>query len=190
MVGNVVRFTSRPARQAAATASEFADLVRGSDALSDAEVAIALRVAAKVSRSPATEALFWQGVHTMLNREQTAAAWAAIRALPARDRPQLVRRVFDDVILTHDFDTGEVPHTRDQIAERVGALPRHVSAAMSVLERIGVIVRQHERSEGQRGRGRVVYSINPHVVWTGSLAVAAQRAKALGCGPVQLRLVE
>ncbi len=124
----------------------------------------------------------------MLSRDQTAAVWDAIRALPADDRPNQVRHAFDLVLLNLRQDTGEVMLTRDQLAERRGCAPNQISRIMSTLERMGVVRRERRRIEGVQGHGMAVYFINPHVAWNGSLDV--QKAEATDTKPLVLTLVE
>ena len=137
---------------------------------------------------PSTEQGLWPGGFTMLSRDQTAAVWDAIRALPADDRPNHVRHAFDLELLNLRQDTGEVMLTRDQLAERIGCAPKHVSTIMGTLERMGVIRRERRRIEGVQGRGMAVYFINPHVAWNGSLDV--RKAEAADTKPPVLTLVE
>jgi len=126
---------------------------------------------------PGTEQGLWPGGFTMLSRDQTAAVWDAIRALPADDRPNHVRHAFDLVLLNLRQDTGEVMLTRDQLAQRMSCAPKNVSTVMGTLERMGVIRRERRRVEGMQGRGMAVYFINPHVAWNGSLDVRKAEAK-------------
>lgn len=135
---------------------------------------------------PSTEHGLWPGGFTMLSRDQTAAVWDAIRALPADDRPNHVRHAFDLVLLNLRQDTGEVMLTRDQLAERIGCAPGHVSRVMGTLERMGVVRRERRRIEGVQGRGMAVYFINPHVAWNGSLDV--RKAEAADTKPPMLAL--
>ena len=137
---------------------------------------------------PDTEEGLWPGGFTMLSRTQTAAIWDAIRALPPDDRPNQVRHAFDLVLLNLQQDTGEVLLTRDQLAERIGCAPGHVSRVMGTLERMGVIRRERRRIEGVQGRGVAVYFINPHVAWNGSLD--ARKAEAAEVRPPLLTLME
>ena len=144
----------------------------------------ALQRAAK----PASEQGLWPGGFTMLSRDQTAAVWDAIRALPPDDRPNQVRHAFDLVLLNLRQDTGEVMLTRDQLAARIGCAPKHVSTIMGTLERMGVVRRERRRVEGMQGPGMAVYFINPHVAWNGSLdarkeAAAGTRPPAPGFAP-------
>lgn len=124
----------------------------------------------------------------MLSRAQTAAIWDAIRALPPEDRPNQVRHAFDLVLLNLRQDTGEVMLSRDQLADAIGCLPRHVSTVMGVLARLGVIEAQRRRVEGMRGPGAVAYFVNPHVAWNGSLE--ARRQAAAESSPPLLRLMQ
>ena len=126
---------------------------------------------------PDTEEGLWPGGFVMLSRAQTKAIWDAIRALPADDRPNHVRHAFDLVLLNLRQDTGEVMLTRDQLAEEIGCAPAHVSNVMGTLARMGVVRRERRRIEGVRGPGMVVYFVNPHVAWNGSLDVRKAEAK-------------
>jgi CRP-like cAMP-binding protein len=137
---------------------------------------------------PDIEEGLWPGGFTMLSRAQTKAIWDAIRALPADDRPHQVRHAFDLVILNLRQDTGEVMLTRDQLAGEIGCDPDNVSHVMSTLERMGVISRERRRIEGMRGPGMVVYFVNPHVAWNGSLDV--RKAEAAEVKPPMLTLME
>lgn len=137
---------------------------------------------------PGTEQGLWPGGFTMLSRDQTAAVWDAIRALPADDRPNHVRHAFDLVLLNLRQDTGEVMLTRDQLAERIGCAPKHVSTVMGTLERMGVIRRERRRVEGMQGRGMAVYFINPHVAWNGSLDI--RKSDAAKTTPPVLKVLE
>ena len=120
---------------------------------------------------PDTEEGLWPGGFTMLSRAQTKAIWDAIRALSPDERPNQVRHAFDLVILNLRQDTGEVMLTRDELAQEIGCDPNHVSNVMGTLARLGVITRERQRVEGMRGPGMVVYFVNPHVAWNGSLDV-------------------
>lgn len=115
----------------------------------------------------------------MLSRDQIAAIWDAIRALPPDDRPKQVLHAFDLVLVNQRQDTDEVMLTRDQFAKEMGCAPAHVSTVMGTLERMGVIRHERRRIEGMQGSGMAVYFINPHVAWNGSLDVPkAKEAKA------------
>jgi DNA-binding transcriptional regulator YhcF (GntR family) len=137
---------------------------------------------------PDTEEGLWPGGFTMLSRAQTKAIWDAIRALHPDERPNQVRHAFDLVILNLRQDTGEVMLTRDQLADEIGCDPNHVSNVMSTLMRMGVIRRERHRVEGMRGPGMVVYFVNPHVAWNGSLDT--RKAEAAETALPMLRLME
>jgi CRP-like cAMP-binding protein len=137
---------------------------------------------------PDTEEGLWPGGFTMLSRVQTKAIWDAIRALPPDDRPNQVRHAFDLVILNLRQDTGEVMLTRDQLAAEIGCDPDNVSHVMGTLVRMGVIRRERRRVEGMRGPGVVVYAVNPHVAWNGSLD--ARKEEAADAKPPLLTLMQ
>lgn len=137
---------------------------------------------------PDTEQGLWRGGFTMLSREQTKAIWAAIRALPADDRPHQVRHAFDLVLLNLRQDTGEVMLRRDELAAEIGCAPKHVSTIMGTLERMGVVRRERMRVEGIQGRGVAVYFVNPHVAWNGSLDIRKREAE--GVSPPLLTIMQ
>src|SRR3954469_13255397 len=83
-------------------------------------------------------------------------------------------------------DTGEIALTRDELADELDIAPDHVSRLMTELEGIGAISRRLEKIPGLRGRGRVVYFMNPNVAT--NLAGAARDKAQAGIPP--LRLVE
>jgi CRP-like cAMP-binding protein len=123
----------------------------------------------------------------MLQPKQVLTVWDAIRALPGKDRPHQVRHLFD-LVLTHlEWDTGLVILTREELAERIGTTPAHVSRMMGTLERIGVIFRERAKLEGMRGRGVARYRVNPHVAWHGDLDVRKEQAEQM---PLPLTVIE
>jgi CRP-like cAMP-binding protein len=129
------------------------------------------------------------GKYVMLSVQQIGAIWDALRALPAKDRPQEVRHAFDLCVLNLRQDTGEVMLTRDEIAERMGIAPRKVSEAMGVMERMGIIIKgERRRVEGLRGRGVASYFVNPHAAWNGLLEL--QKIEARRQTPPLLALMQ
>lgn len=102
-----------------------------------------------------------------------------IRALPAKDRPNLVLRVFLVVGVSLVPGEGRVRLSREQIAREVGCSVSRVSAAMSVLVRLGALDRPvRVREPGVSGPGRAVYFINAEAVWNGSRESRAEFAAA------------
>jgi CRP-like cAMP-binding protein len=129
------------------------------------------------------------GVYVMLSVQQIGAIWDALRALPAKDRPQEVRHAFDICVLNLRQDTGEVMLTRDEIAERMNIAPREVTKAMGVMQRLGIILKgERRRVEGLRGPGVVPYFVNPHAAWNGHLEL--QKIEARRQTPPLLALME
>jgi len=102
----------------------------------------------------------------MISPQQCLTVWNAIEA---GDEPRTTRRVFDYVLTHIETNTGLVTLTRDELAEAVGIAPRHVSAAMGRLEKLGAIIRERVRVPGMRGPGKARYRLNPHVGWNGKL---------------------
>jgi len=130
--------------------------------------------------SPDTEGSVWTGGFVMLSRMQVAAVWDAIRALPPSGRPNQVRHAFDLVLTNLRQDTGEVMLTRREFAERIGTSADNVSTVMGTLVRIGVLRREFRRAEAGHAGG-VVWFVNPHVAWNGSLGL--RQAEAEACRP-------
>jgi hypothetical protein len=120
----------------------------------------------------------------MLSPEQNAAVIRWLRQ--HSERPVVALALWGELFTALRRDTGEVVLTRDELAERVGARPDHVSRVMHELASIGAIIIRRERVAGMRGPGRAVYLMNPLVAT--NLAGAA-RDRAQGEAP-PLRLVE
>lgn len=110
----------------------------------------------------------------MISPAQCVAVDEAIGNLP---NPHLTRRVFFYALTHFETNTGVVCLTREEIAERVGVEPNHVSEAMGRLEKIGAIVRERVKVHGMKGPGKAQYRLNPHVGWKGSLDVQRETAK-------------
>lgn len=124
----------------------------------------------------------------MLSLAQIGRVWDAIRQLPAKDRPQDVRRAFDLVLLHLVPDEGRVNLFREEFAEKMGVPSSVASSALSVLVRLGVLRRELVRAAGVRGPGVAVFYVNPHVAWNGALDVRSAEA-AKRPGPL-LKLME
>lgn len=128
--------------------------------------------------SPDTERSIWTGGFVMLSQIQVVAVWDAIRALPPSSRPNQVRHAFDLVVTNLRQDNGEVMLTRREFAERIGTSANNVSRVMGTLIRLGVLRREFRRAEAGHAGG-VVWFINPHVAWNGSLAIRQEAAEAV-----------
>lgn len=102
----------------------------------------------------------------MISPAQCLSVWNAIEE---GDEPRTTRRVFDYVLTHIETNTGLVTLTRDELADAVGIAPKHVSAAMGRLEKLGAIVRERVKVPGMRGPGKARYRLNPHVGWNGKL---------------------
>ncbi len=119
----------------------------------------------------------------MISPSQCLLVWNAID----RGRePRSTRRVFDYVLTHLEPGTGFVTLSREEIAELVGILPKHVSSAMTRLENLGAITRERVKIPGLKGPGMVRYRINPNVGWNGKLEKREVLAQA---APTELRVV-
>ena len=93
-----------------------------------------------------------------------------VKAIHACRNVATTLSVWNTAITYMRWDTGEILATREQIAIDACTYPCHVSRSMSDLIRIGAVLRQ------RRGR-RVVYSISPHVGWSGGEGTRQTAAK-------------
>lgn len=104
----------------------------------------------------------------MLKPAQNAAVVDWLEANSAR--PMKAMRLWA-LMFEHLYPhTGQIMLTRDQIAEKVGITPEHVSEIMGELVRFRAIFTERHRLEGVRGPGKVVYFMNKHVAEVGSRA--------------------
>jgi hypothetical protein len=176
-MAQVVRLTTKPERVKRETAAEIRrQLLLYPEAELPAQPRAALLNALSRATMPSESEGIWPGGFTMISRKQTNAVWDAIRALPADARPNQVRHAFDLVLLNLRQDNGEVMLTRDEIATEIGCALRTASTIMGTLERMGVIRRERRKVERMQGPGMVVYFINPHVAWNGSLELRKEEA--------------
>jgi DNA-binding transcriptional regulator YhcF (GntR family) len=176
-MAKVVRLTTRPERVKRETAAELRQLILAypeQDLPAQPRAAI-LNVLSRAT-CPDNDHGIWPGGFTMISRKQTEVVWDAIRALPAKDRPNQVRHAFDLVLLNLRPDNGEVMLTRDEMAAKIGCASANLSRVMGTLERMGVVQRERRKVAGVQGPGMVVYFINPHVAWNGSLEIRKQEA--------------
>ena len=189
MVGKVVRFLPRRERIAREAAAALAHQLRlfPEDQFPKWAREQMLNALQRLTLPDTTQPI-WGGGFMMLGKVQCAAVWAAIRNLPPELRPHQVRHAFDLVLLNLRQDTGEVMLTRDQIADQLETSAGNVSLVMATLDRMGVIRRERRRIEGVRGQGMVVYFINPHVAWNGSLEIRKDEAAVVA--PPLLVLME
>lgn len=128
------------------------------------------------------------GSYSMIVNFQFERCCDAIDALPASCRPRDVARVFNRVFPNLLPGSGRLNLSREQLAEKLNMHPAHVSKALTVLVRLGILTREVVREDGMRGPGRAVFFINPHVGWNGPLELqAAAQAKRV---PPLLKLAE
>src|SRR3954452_11750643 len=120
----------------------------------------------------------------MLSPEQNATVMRWLRQHSRR--PVLALALWGELFTALRHDTGEIALTRDELAERVGTRPDHVSEIMHELVGIGAIIVRRESVAGMRGPGRVVYFMYPNV---GTHLAGAARDRAQAEAP-RLRLVE
>ena len=174
------------ARKAAAVIQEQLALF-GDEDVPPTALAAVLNALRRVTH-PDSDQSIWSGSFMMLSKVQCAAVWDAIRALPPTSRPQQVRHAFDLVLLNLRQDTGEIMLTRAELAEKVGCDPDNITRVMGTLEKMGVIRKERRPFQGTRGAGLVVYFINPHVAWNGSLNIRFEEAQQVA--PPLLTLME
>lgn len=111
----------------------------------------------------------WPGGYGMYSRNQLEFIRKELRKLTGKDRRQDVYDAFL-LLLTHiRQDTGEITLSRQEFADELGILPRHVSSVMGTLERLGVVRRE-------RAGQTVTYYVNPDAAWNGSLDIRKREA--------------
>lgn len=183
-MGDVKRFIPKDEQIAKAKAEEFRQYVMAFDGLSDS---LRESVLVDVARYETGGKLMnWRFV--MLSPAQCLVVWDAIRNLPASDRPREdVRHLFDLVITHIEVNTGLVTLTREELAEKIGTLPKHISTMMGTLEDLGVITRERVKVAGMRGPGVARYRVNPHVAWNGKLTIREEKAKQV---PLPFNVIE
>ena len=101
-----------------------------------------------IDRQTASEA-GWTFV--MLSPEQNAAV---MRWLSRHSRrPRVALELWGELFTALRRDTGEIMLTRDELAERVGTTPEHVSSVMHELAGIGAIIVHREKVAGHARAG-------------------------------------
>ena len=74
-------------------------------------------------------------------------------------------------------NTGQIMLTREELAEKIGDTPKHVSEIMGELVTFGAIFAKRVKVGGMRGPGMVQYSMNPHVAEYGNRRSAEELAQ-------------
>lgn len=172
-MGDVKRFIPKDEQIAKDKAEEFRQYVMAFDGLSDSlRDAVLVDVARHENGGKLAS---WRFV--MLSPAQCLAVWDAIEELPPEKRPQDVDRVFKLIITHIETNTGLVTLTREELAEKIGTAPRHISTIMGTLEDMGVITRERVKVAGMRGCGVARYRVNSHVAWNGKLTIREEKAK-------------
>ena len=125
-------------------------------------------------------------------RTASSRGWTFIMLSPAQNaavvewisgnskRPQIAVRLWALCFTAMRMDTGEICITRDEMADRLGIAPGHVSRTMTELASIKAIIR---RRDGRRVRYFMNATVATHT--TGKRRDRQQEAD----GPVQLSLV-
>lgn len=179
-------FRPKADKERAATVARLDELRSLVNSLSDEEVPFRDRMDVLRKLSRRREALLTGstfGAYTMISNLQVDRVWEAIERLPVSCRPRDVDRVFKKVLTNLVPGEGRVNLSRADLAAATGLTLPHVSAALSVLVRLGVLHREVSREEGLRGPGRASFFINPAVGWNGALelreAAASKRTPPL-----------
>ena len=165
-MSKVERLLTQPERDKAAKAQVALDAVR--DVIDDLPAAVIFPMVRELKKAASPR----QGKprrpeFSMITPEMLASTVEAIRDLPSKDRPKDVSLAFTACLSALDWDNGRILLMRSDLARMVGVDVAEITKAMGVLERMGVILKSYEPIPGNRGRGNVVYWINPHVAWKG-----------------------
>jgi|SRR3954471_15390275 hypothetical protein len=178
MAAQIARLRTKADRLRSDTAAQLRQLVLGFDGLPERARG---EIVAAIDRQTASEA-GWTFV--MLSPEQYAAVARWLRT--ASERPMVGLAIWIEVFTGLRRDTGQIMFSREELAQRVGAHPNHVSSVMNELAGIGAISIRREKVAGMRGPGRAVYFMNPNVATN---LTGAARDKAQAEAP-RLQLVE
>jgi CRP-like cAMP-binding protein len=178
MAAQIARLRTKADRLRSDTAAQLRQLVLEFNGLPERARG---EIIGTIDRQTASEA-GWTFV--MLSPEQNAAVMRWLRQ--HSERPVLALALWGELFTALRRDTGEIVLTRDELAERVGTRPDHVSRIMHELANIGAIIVHREKVAGMRGPGRAVYLMDPNV---GTHLAGAARDRAQGEAPL-LRLVE
>src|ERR671938_2199335 len=178
MPARITRLRTKADRLRADTAAQLRQLVLKYPGLPERALGGSIGT---IDRQTASEA-GWTFV--MLSPEQNAAVMRWLRQHSRR--PVQALALWGELFTALRRDTGEIALTRDELAERVGTRPDHVSRIMHELASIGAIIVHREKVAGMRGQGRAVYLMNPNVATN---LTGAARDKAQAEAPM-LRLIE
>jgi hypothetical protein len=129
-------------------------------------------IIATIDRQAASEA-GWTFV--MLSPEQNAAVMRWLHR--HSKRPRIALALWGELFTALRRDTGQIMLTRDELADRIGTYPDHISQIMGELADISAVTVRRERVAGMRGPGRAVYFMNP-TIGTNLAGAARDRAQA------------
>src|SRR4051794_10074927 len=178
MAATILRHRTRRDRLRAAEADELRRLVGERPGLPER---LRSGLIAAIDRETASES-GWTFIMLSPSQNRAIVLWLLEHSSRPRKALELWTLLFEHL----RRDTGEIALSRDEIADELGVAPADVSRLMGELEGIGAISRRLEKIPGLRGRGRVVYFMNPNVA-TNLAGVARDKAQRQA-GP--LRLVE
>src|SRR3954449_1602200 len=168
MAAQIARLRTKADRLRSDTAAQLRQLVLEYPGLPERARG---EIVGTIDRQTASEA-GWTFV--MLSPEQNAAVMRWLRQHSRR--PVQALALWGELFTVLRRDTGEIALTRDELAERVGTRPDHVSEIMHELAGIGAIIVHREKVAGMRGPGRAVYLMNPNVA-TNLTGAARDRAQ-------------
>jgi DNA-binding transcriptional ArsR family regulator len=123
----------------------------------------------------------WAGGYNMISRGRYLDICRQLVKLPPGQHSQAAERVFMFLVALIEEGTAEINWSREDFARELGIQPRHVSSAMTTLERLGAVRRKRD------GRG-VVYYVQADVAWNGDLD--ARKEHLAKHPPPSLRTIE
>lgn len=172
-MSSVERLLTKPERELVAKMQIALDAVR--EIMDDLPASVTFPMLRELrKRAAPSQSKSRRHPFTMSDPELLMQIMRAIRDLPGKDRPHTVALAFMACHATLDWDTDRILLTQEELAKELGVSVTHASSAMNVLVRMGIVSKEYQRIEGVRGRGRVIYSINPHVAWKGDGQEAAR----------------
>lgn len=138
-----------------------------------------MREARRASRDE-QERVFAGGFN-MISRKEYLHVCRELAKLPANQHRRAAERVWMFLVALIEEDNAEVLWDREDFARELGILPRHISSAMTTLERLGAVRRERD------GR-TVTYYVNANVAWNGD--PERHKIEAAKSKPPSLHVVE
>jgi hypothetical protein len=158
MAATITKLTTKPDRLRQDQAEKLRDALQAIEAQMELPIDLMRTIYTEVEKRTASRKR-WTFI--MLSPEQNAVVVEYLTEHSSR--PLIAVRLWALCFKHLRTDTGEILLSRDEIADKMGQLPKNISTVMSELETCGAIIRRREKVPGMKGRGLVRYFMNPRV---------------------------